>query len=112
MQATPLQHEVADMNNLQACFTAAALFAGAAALQPASAASLIFSSSGVFNAASPTTPFSAPGASWSVSFVVDSNPVRLTLPNSPDPGNHMTVPFTELSYQLDGVTAAPALYAT
>ena len=42
MQATSLQHEIADMNNLQACFTAAALFAGAAALQPASAASLIF----------------------------------------------------------------------
>ena len=30
------------MNTLQACFTAAALFAGAAALQPALAASLTF----------------------------------------------------------------------
>ena len=100
------------MNNLQACFTADALFAGAAALQPASAASLNFSSNGSFNAAAPTTPFSTPGASWSVSCEVESSPVRLTLPNSLDPGNHMTVPFTDLSYQLDGVTAAPALYAT
>ena len=100
------------MNTLQSCFTAAALFAGAVALQPASAASLTFSSNGTFNAAARTTPFSAPGASGSVSFEVESSPVPLTLPNSLDPGNYMTAPFTDLSYQLNGVTVAPALYAT
>jgi len=47
-----------------------------------------------------------------VSFVVESSPVPLTLPNSLDTGNYMNVPFTDLSYPLDGVTVAPALYVT
>ena len=100
------------MNALQTCFTAAALLAGAAALHPASAAPLTFSSGGVFNTSAPASAFSAPGASWSVSFVVDANPAPLSLTGAVLPGSFTTVPFTSFSYQLHGVTVAPAMYVT
>jgi acyl-CoA synthetase (AMP-forming)/AMP-acid ligase II len=99
-----------DMKALQTCFSVATLFVGAAALQPVSAATLTFTSSGAFNASAPTTPFSAPGADWSVSFEVDSNPVPISGPIAVLPGSFTTVPFSSFSYQLGGVTVAPALY--
>lgn len=84
------------------------LAAWATPWQPAQAAPLTFSAGGVFSNAVASSFFTAPGAAWSVSFVVDSNPVPLALPSAVDPGFFTTVPFSDFTYTLNGVPIAEA----
>jgi hypothetical protein len=78
-------------------------------LTAAQAAPLRVSASGVFDGSAPSSFFTAPGATWSFSFVIDSNPVPLTDPPSlTESGQFTTVPFTEFVYRLDGLAIAEA----
>lgn len=89
--------------------TMAALLATLSAAAPA--ASYKASFSGMFDASAPATAFSSPGASWSVSFDLDSNPIPLSgLPDGVKDGMYTTVPFANFNYQLNGVASAQAQY--
>lgn len=93
----------------------AAALVPAAALSialPAGADPLRVSVSGVFTPETPTLPFSAPGASWSMSFVVDAQPVPIGVGDLTEPGFFVTVPFSDFKLLIDGVEAAPALQVT
>jgi hypothetical protein len=74
----------------------------------AEAAFMRVSAEGVFSAAAPVSDFSAPGASWSLSFVVDENPAPL--PAFTESGFFTTVPFTEFQFLLNGLAAPAALF--
>jgi hypothetical protein len=102
------------MNTFSKWHSVAAMATLLATLAPAAhAASYNVSFSGVFDATAPTTAFSSPGASWSVSFDIDSNPVPMAgLPDGVLAGRHTTVPFTHFSYQLNGAASASAQYLT
>jgi hypothetical protein len=63
---------------------------------------LTVSESGVWSASAPTTTWSAPGASWSYSFVVAANPTVL----SSVPGQHFVAPFSNFTYTLNGSPVA------
>ena len=64
------------------------------------------SESGVWGATAPTTTWSAPNASWSYSFVVNTNPVV----SNYSLGNNFTAAFSNFTYTLNGspVATTPA----
>ncbi len=81
------------------------------ATAPAWAETYQVSLSGQFDAAAPVTAFSSPGAAWSMSFSIDSNPIPIPgLPGSPAPGFSTVVPFSNSDYRLDGVAGLQPLY--
>ena len=85
----------------------AALLVVAAAL-PARADPLRVESSGVFTQETVATPFSAPGATWSMSFIVDQHPMPITDDAQTQPGLFVSVPFSDFQMRVDGVEVAPA----
>lgn len=90
---------------------APAIVAFVMATSPALAATYHVSLAGQFDAAAPVTGFSRPGAAWSMSFDIDSNPIPLAgLPGTPTPGLSTTVPFSNSDYRLDGVAGLPPIY--
>lgn len=94
-------------------FTRNALWSAALvmATSPAWAETYQVSLSGQFDAAAPVTAFSRPGAAWSMSFSIDSNPIPIPgLPGTPAPGLSTTVPFSNSDYRLDGVAGLQPLY--
>ena len=72
----------------------------------AQATPLQVSSSGIYDLTAPSTAFSAPGATWSMSFVVDSQPAPLASNGLTALGLFSTVPFSSFSFLLDGVPIA------
>lgn len=94
---------------------AAAALAPAAAIfiaLPAAADPLRISASGVFTPETPTLSFSAPGATWSMSFVVDRQPVPVGVGDLTVIGGFVTVPFSDFSLLVNGVEVAPATQVT
>jgi hypothetical protein len=87
---------------------ALSLCCGALLIPPAAqAGALTVSSSGTFSAATPTSFFSAPGASWTLSFVIDAEPVPITTPPGvTESGEFTTVPFSDFVFTLGGVAVA------
>jgi hypothetical protein len=75
---------------------------------PAAAESLRVSTSGVFTPEMPSLPFSAPGATWSMSFLVDRQPVPIGVGTLTEVSAYVTVPFSDFKLFLDGVEVAPA----
>lgn len=75
---------------------------------PAWAESLRVTVSGVFTAETPALPFSAPGAAWSMSFLVDREPEPIGVGVLTVPGAFVTVPFSDFRLLVDGVDGAPA----
>jgi hypothetical protein len=71
---------------------------GLLAAAPASADPLRFTASGTYNAVTPVSFFTAPNATWSMSFIFDSTPVPLL----PELGQYFSVPFSNFSVTLDG----------
>lgn len=66
--------------------------------------------SGSFDASAPVSFLSAPGQTWSVSFVVDSDPVPAPSPLT-EIDFFTTLPFSQFEYRLGGVAiATPALW--
>lgn len=86
-------------------FTAALVPLLALAL-PAQADALRVESSGVYTPDTPVTPFSAPGAAWSLTFVLDRNPTPVPDENMTFPGALVTVPFSDFQMLVDGVPTA------
>ncbi|MCE2915644.1 MAG: PEP-CTERM sorting domain-containing protein [Rubrivivax sp.] len=81
------------------------------ASSPARAVPYQVSLNGVFDATAPVTAFSRPGAAWSMSFTIDSNPVPIPgLPGTPTLGLSTTVPFSNSDYRLDGVAGLQPVY--
>lgn len=76
-----------------------------AATLGAQAAPLHFQAGGTWADTAPVTLLTAPGATWSISFVVDSDPTPEPSPMT-EPGLFTTVPFTQYSFMLDGVAVA------
>ncbi len=74
-----------------------------AATAPAHAGPMRVESAGVFSADTPLTAFSAPGASWSFSFTVDSQPVPIIEDRLFSPGYYVAVPFRDFAMQVGGV---------
>jgi hypothetical protein len=64
--------------------------------------------SGVFTPETPALSFSAPGAAWSMSFVVDREPQPIGIGVLTVPGAFVTVPFSDFRLLVDGVERAPA----
>lgn len=75
---------------------------------PAWAETLRVTVSGVFTAETPALPFSAPGAAWSMSFLVDREPDPIGVGVLTVPGAFVTVPFSDFRLLVDGVDGAPA----
>jgi hypothetical protein len=91
------------------CATLAAAFV--MATSPALAETYQVSLRGQFDAAAPVTAFSSPGAAWSMSFDIDSNPTPIPgLPGSPAAGFSTTVPFSNSDYRLNGVAGLQPTY--
>jgi len=65
-----------------------------------SAATLTVTTSGTYSAGTPTTSWTAPNTSWSLSFNVASNPVV----TSSTPGVDFDAPITNFVYKLNGST--------
>ena len=91
---------------------AVALFCASASLY-AIPVNETFATSGVFNATTPTSSWTAPNAIWSITFTVASHP----LVNSFVIGDFFDVPFTNFVYMLNGtpVNVGPvdiAFYST
>lgn len=87
-----------------ACTTALAV-----AATVAQAAPLRVSASGVYDASAPASFFTAAGATWEFSFLIDSHPVPLTdPPGVTESGQFTTVPFSDFVYRLNGVAIAEA----
>lgn len=79
-----------------------------ACAMPAAAQTMLVTSSGVFAPDAPLTPFSAPGASWSLAFTLDRQP-----PLHPDPGFLLDGAYTaplwqDFEYRLQGVVLPDA----
>lgn len=70
---------------------------------PARADAVHLQSSGVFSAETPLTSFSAPGAAWSLSLVLDRQPTPVPEPNLTFVGALVTVPFIHFEMLVDGV---------
>lgn len=68
-------------------------------------------SSGSFSATTPVTSFSAPGASWSLSFIVDQQPALSPDHDMVREDINTTPIFRDFSYRLDGVAGPVASYA-
>lgn len=85
----------------------AVLTAGTLAIAlPAQADPLRVQASGVFTDETPATDFSAPGAAWTMSFIVDRNPV----PGDPlVPGALFAVPVQDFHMTVGGLTIGPPL---
>ncbi len=79
---------------------------------PAAADPLRISASGVFTPETPTLPFSAPGATWDLSFTVDRQPEPIGVGDLTVAGAFTTVPFRDFRLLVDGVEVAPALQVT
>jgi hypothetical protein len=79
---------------------------------PAGAESLRVTVSGVFTPETPTLAFSAPGAAWSMSFVVDRRPQPIGVGVLTQPGAFVTVPFSDFRLLVNGVEVAPATQVT
>jgi hypothetical protein len=67
-----------------------------------SASPLLVQESGVWGSSAPSTTWSAPGESWSYSFLIDSNPT----PSTYLPGDNFVAPFNNFNYFLNGVPVA------
>jgi hypothetical protein len=67
-----------------------------------SASPLLVQESGVWGNSAPFTTWSAPGESWSYSFLIDSNPT----PSSYSPGDNFIAPFNNFNYFLNGFPVA------
>jgi hypothetical protein len=65
---------------------------------PAGAVTLTYSASGTFSGSTPTTTFSGPGKTWTLSFQVDSNPVVSGF----SAGGGFSPVFSNFSYTLNG----------
>jgi hypothetical protein len=68
--------------------------------------------SGTFTLQTPVTSFSAPGADWSLSFVVDSQPELSPDDEMVREGINTTPIFRDFRYTLNGVAQPQASYAT
>ena len=99
------------MTRYQPCL-APALMATLSLTTPAWAESLRVTVSGVFTPETPTLAFSAPGAAWSMSFVVDREPAPIGVGVLTLPDAFVTVPFSEFQLLVNGVEVAPALQVT
>lgn len=88
---------------------AAALLLPLAAVVPAQADPLRVSLSGVFTAETPVLAFSAPGAAWTMSFVVDRHPEPILGAGYTEPGYYTSVPFSDFHLVVAGIERAPAL---
>jgi hypothetical protein len=64
--------------------------------------------SGVFTAETPTLSFSAPGAAWSLSFVVDRNPIPMTDNGLTLVGSFFTTSIREFRMLVNGVETEQA----
>lgn len=96
------------MKSLSLLLAAALLAAGAAQAAP-----LQVQASGTFDDTVSSSFFTAPGAAWSVSFVVDSDPAPLLNDGLTVSGLFTTVPFSQFSYTLGGVPIAqPATFVS
>ncbi len=67
-----------------------------------SAGTITYSDSGTFSAATPTSTYSAPNETWSLSYSGDTNPVVFGI----QPGNYFSADFTGLAYSLNGSALA------
>jgi len=67
-----------------------------------SASPLLVQESGVWGISVPVTTWSAPGESWSYSFLIDSNPI----PSSYLLGDNFIAPFNNFNYLLNGLPVA------
>ncbi len=67
-----------------------------------SAATLTVTTSGTYSATTPSSSWTAPNASWSLSFNVDSNPTV----SSSTPGVDFDAPVTNFVYKLNGTTVS------
>lgn len=83
--------------------------AALATVAPAQADPLRVSLSGVFTAETPVLAFSAPGAAWTMSFVVDRHPDPILGPGYTEPGYYTSVPFSDFHLVVAGIERAPAL---
>ena len=90
------------MNAIARLLTASVVAICSIIAQPASSTTLEFSANGVFNANAPTTFFSAPNATWAMSFRFDSNPVPILV--VPDTG--FVIGLTDFSASLNGVAVS------
>jgi hypothetical protein len=77
------------------------------AVAPALADPYRFSASGVFDALAPLSGFSAPSATWSVSFLFNANP-----PLFPDPGFSFAANFSNADIRVNGapILLVPTLF--
>jgi len=76
----------------------------ALALTPAARAEqVLLQSSGVYTLDTPVTPFSAPGAAWSLSIVLDRRPTPIPDENFTFPGFTTAIPFVHVEVLVDGV---------
>ncbi len=73
----------------------------AVATSSAGASTLAVSSSGTFSSSTPTTSFSAPDGTYSLSFDVSATPVT----SGDSAGNHFNVAYTDFSYTIDRVAS-------
>jgi hypothetical protein len=79
---------------------------------PAQAESMLVSASGVFTPETPVLPFSAPGATWSLSFEVDRFPVPIMGDGNTLPDYYVTVAFSNFRMLLNGVETESASQIT
>jgi hypothetical protein len=77
---------------------------------PAQADPLLVSASGVFTDDTPLLPFSAPGAAWSFSFVVDRNPVPIDDEDLTLPGFYFTTLVSDFRMLVNGAEIEAATH--
>lgn len=82
-----------------------------AVVLPAQADPLLVQSSGTFTLETPVTSFSAPGASWTLSFIVDRHPALSPDDDMVRVGINTGPLFRDFSYRVDGVAMPQASYA-
>ncbi len=78
----------------------------AAAALAAEAAPLSVTASGTWDASVPVSFFTAPGQTWSLRFVVDSDPTLVPVPDFSQIGLYTTPLFTDFEFRLGGVAIA------
>jgi hypothetical protein len=79
---------------------------------PAQADSLLVAASGVFTPETPVLPFSAPGATWSFTFIVDRNPVPILGDGNTLVDFYVSVPFSEFRMLVNGIEIEDASQVT
>jgi hypothetical protein len=66
------------------------------------ASTITYNASGTFNSSTPSSAYSGPDETWSLSFDVNSTPVVSNV----DAGGYFDAAFSDFSYSLDGVAVA------